>query len=772
MTIRITGMNSGLDTEALISELVSAYRTKTQKYTKAQTKLSWKQTAWKDLNSKVSSFYSKLSSFRYSSAYNIRSTTVSDSTKATVTASASSINGTYSVKIKQMARSGYLTGGDLGTGVTANSTLSALGYTGGNGTITVNADGKTKDIAVTADTTISEFVNSLNSAGVKANYDATNRRIFVASSTTGKDSDFSLTGTDTDGAAALTKLGLSTASTAAQESYKNWAAYALNTDGKAYITDDDGNIQFNGTYDETATQNNISTLLANMQAASTTVTNDVAQIKYANAYQTVMDAEKDLSEDDVKLMNTLAKESDLTNVYVDADGEIYDKLSDGTYTRRSDKQNYTEDALADENIDLTAGADRLLDLQKTAGLTKEVEEEVTQEDGTKVTETKTVADAAEVAAYQSARTVKTAYEVANEDGTVENAAQIAEVEAEYQNGTLKNFVSNKQTAVDDAQKLLDDNAFLDDASFTAENVTAKISNAAGVLNGTISVEYSSGATRVNGQDAIIEINGAEYTSTSNQITVNGMTVSALSETGDQEITVNVTNNTQGLYDKIKDLLKEYNTLVNEMTSLYNAESAKGYEPLTDEEKDAMTDTEIEKWEEKIKASLLRRDDTLSNLMNSMSSAMFKSYTIDGKSYSLSSFGIHTLGVLYAEDNQENAFHIDGDSEDAVTSGNADKLMAALNEDPDTVVEFMKQLTSGLYDSINKKMSTSSISSFNVVYNDKEMAREYSDYTKTISKWEEKLQDIEDSYYKKFAAMEKALASLQSQQSSLANMLGY
>jgi len=37
------------------------------------------------------------------------------------------------------------------------------------------------------------------------------------------------------------------------------------------------------------------------------------------------------------------------------------------------------------------------------------------------------------------------------------------------------------------------------------------------------------------------------------------------------------------------------------------------------------------------------------------------------------------------------------------------------------------------------------------------------------KWEEKLKDIEESYYKKFAAMESALAKLQSQQSSLANL---
>ena len=61
--------------------------------------------------------------------------------------------------------------------------------------------------------------------------------------------------------------------------------------------------------------------------------------------------------------------------------------------------------------------------------------------------------------------------------------------------------------------------------------------------------------------------------------------------------------------------------------------------------------------------------------------------------------------------------------------------------------------------------------FYVVYNDKEMAREYSDYTTTINKWEQKLQDIEDSYYKKFAAMESALAQLQAQQSNLASMLG-
>jgi flagellar hook-associated protein 2 len=71
-----------------------------------------------------------------------------------------------------------------------------------------------------------------------------------------------------------------------------------------------------------------------------------------------------------------------------------------------------------------------------------------------------------------------------------------------------------------------------------------------------------------------------------------------------------------------------------MTSLYNADTAKGYEPLTDDEKSAMSDSEVEKWEEKIKSSLLRRDDSLESVMNLMTNAMSQPVTIDGKKYYL------------------------------------------------------------------------------------------------------------------------------------------
>ena len=89
MAVRLSGMVSGLDTESIISALVSSYQTKVDNYEKAQTKLSWKQDAWKDLNTDIYSLYSNLSSLRYSSAYATKTTSVSDTTKAKVTASSS-----------------------------------------------------------------------------------------------------------------------------------------------------------------------------------------------------------------------------------------------------------------------------------------------------------------------------------------------------------------------------------------------------------------------------------------------------------------------------------------------------------------------------------------------------------------------------------------------------------------------------------------------------------------------------------------------------------
>lgn len=353
--------------------------------------------------------------------------------------------------------------------------------------------------------------------------------------------------------------------------------------------------------------------------------------------------------------------------------------------------------------------------------------------------------------------------------------------------TYAALIKTNQETMTTAQKTMDDNAVLSELASIDTSTTegknkyntalaefvGKVQSAHEIVDKGSSLT-NSGAKKIDGCDSEIKLNGITYTSSLNTYSINGLSITAMQATGDGDtnaITVTTATDTQAIYDKIKSFLTQYNSLINEMTSLYNADTAKGYEPLTDDEKSAMSDSEVEKWEEKIKSSLLRRDDSLESVMNLMTNAMSQPVTIDGKKYYLSSFGIKTLGFLNAPENQQNAYHIDGDEDDTATSGNEDKLMAMINSDPDTVVSFMQQLTTNLYDAIGTKMKSSTLSSIYKVYNDKEMASEYSDYTTTIKKWEQKLQDQEDAYYKKFSAMETALSKLQSQTSSLSNLFG-
>ncbi len=501
MTIRITGMNSGLDTDAIITELVSAYKAKGDKYVKSQTKLSWTQDLWKSLNTKIFNFYKSLDKLRLGTSVK-KKTTVSDPTKATVTAGSNAVSGTQSLKIKNLATGGYITGDELKKAdadgkVSSDDTLGSLGYSG-SGKITLKGlesveGSKDLEIDVTSSTTIKDVIKQINESGtgVKASFDAENQRIFLSSTKTGEGTDIKLEG-DT---AAIKSLGL------------------------------------------------------------------------------------DVPEDD--------------------------------------------------------------------------------------------------------------------------------------------------------------------------------------------------ARRIKGEDAKIELNGAVYTSSTNTFNVNGLTIQANAVTGaDEKLTITTDTDTQGMYDNIKEFITSYNDLINELSSYYNADSAKGYEPLTSEEKEAMSDSEVAEWEKKVKGALLRRDNTLGGIISAMSTAMSSTVSVNGKNFGLANLGIKTLGYFTSSKNEKNALHIDGDSDDSSSSENADKLMAMLNSDPEAVNEIIKGVASKLYKNLDDKLKGSTtLKSAYTVYNDKEMAKSYSDYTTKIKDWNKKVAEIEDSYYKKFSAMEVALGKLQSQMSSFTSMLG-
>lgn len=561
MPIRLSGINSGLDTDAIVQELVSAYSLKTEKYQKEQTKIEWKQDAWKSLNTKIYGLYTNVSNLRFDSAYNLKRTSVSDASKASVTASSDAVTGTQKLNILQTAQASYMTGAYLGEDVTKSTKLSDLGISGESTIKVKTKDGEETEIEINGEMAIGDLMQKFKDAGLNANFDESNHRFYVSAKESGAAADFDIVAEDENAYTALKALGL-----------------------------------------------------ASQEDAAASIQRQAAE--YNKLYAEYQD-----------LKNNGATEEEIA--------EVLEKLN--TYS----------------------------------------------------------ADIKKVAAGQA----------------------------------------------------------------TAEDIAAADDNL---------------ATKIVGQDAIIKLNGVTYTNSSNSFSINGLTVDAHNVTGDGDknaISITTTVDTQGIYDKVKDFLTEYNNVINEITKLYNAESASDYEPLTDEEKDAMSEEQVEKWEDKIKSALLRRDSSLGGIMTAMVNSMSQSIEVNGETLSLSSFGIQTLGFLNAAENEQYAYHIDGDADDENSSGKTDKLMKAIQENPDQIVEFMQKLSTNLYNAIDTKMKSTELSSAYKVYNDKELDSQLTKYKKLISDWEDKVAEQEEYYYNKFSDMEVALSKLNSQTSALSGLLG-
>lgn len=744
MPIRLSGMVSGMDTETLVSALVSGYKLKKDNLVKAQTKLSWKQEKWKTMNTSIYSFYSgKLSAGRLSNAYSLKKSTVSNSTVATVTASSSAVAGTQSLKVKKLASSGYLTGGevknakDSSSKITGSSKLSDITGSTSQGSVTLSVDGKSTNIELTEDMTVNQFVVKLKDAGVQASFDENNARFFISSKTSGAKGDFSLTANDTAGNDSLKKLGLYVSPNKASKEYEECDRLSKLTDGSAAYNNE-------------------------LESMYTKVTADEVAKKYADQYNAAKKVVDTLKSSDTwgtaKSINdvTASRDQLKADIAANADYNKYKKAktnSDGS-TVKDEQGNiiyeYNTEAMKKDNEELYNKYNK--DTKKLESYNSLISD---------YTKNQEIMDKL--------------YDNGNGYITLNNDTK--EAVADASNTKVVEEVNNTNTDSKAKAKTLLDNKISAAKAYVAEaDAAASTSATTGAASGTTAAGSSTagttGAVRIVGVDAKIELNGAEFTSNTSTFSINGLTIQATAETKDDEpVTITTDTDVDAIYKSIKDMFTEYNKLIKSMDEAYNADSSKGYEPLTDEEKDAMSDKEVEKWETKIKDSLLRKDDTLNSVANTLKNDMASSFIINGKSYALSSFGISTLGYFASGENEKGVYHIDGDKDDTTTSGNEDKLRAAIASDPETVVSFFSQLCTKLYTDLGNKMASSSVSSAYTIYNDKQMNTQYSEYNTKISDAESKVSTWEDYYYSKFSAMESALAKLNSQSSSMSGLFG-
>ncbi|MFP3324096.1 flagellar filament capping protein FliD [Planococcus sp. SIMBA_160] len=256
--------------------------------------------------------------------------------------------------------------------------------------------------------------------------------------------------------------------------------------------------------------------------------------------------------------------------------------------------------------------------------------------------------------------------------------------------------------------------------------------------------------------------------TSNKTTINGLQIQMMSvDTGTASTKIAVQSDPEKPVQMIKDFVESYNKAIEDLQKQIVEKRYSDFQPLSDEQKEEMSDKEIELWEEKARSGLLRNDPIMKSALQDLRRAFMDSVggAGAGNFNMLSQIGINT-----------------GDYQDGGKLFiDEDKLKAALTEKPDEVMNlFTVRSAAGdgigarVYDTLNdvvKKLSTQAGSPASSVDNST-MSQKLRRMETEITRWQDRLTSIEDRYWSQFTAMEKALSKMNSQSAWMQqNMFG-
>jgi flagellar hook-associated protein 2 len=311
-------------------------------------------------------------------------------------------------------------------------------------------------------------------------------------------------------------------------------------------------------------------------------------------------------------------------------------------------------------------------------------------------------------------------------------------------------------------------------------------------------------TEVKGQDAKISIQEPgssvyiDTTKSSNNFTVNGVTYNLTDVTlGDDAVSISVTQDTSKVHDLITNFIDKYNNLVGEIQDKLSEKKDFDYSPLTDAQKEEMSDTDITNWENKAKEGILANDDNLEQLLNDLTSA-FNSPVVDSSGNSVStiyfgSIGDNALGIDTSDDYSEGAKLSITDEQkftDALTN-HADEIMKLFTTTSDSTDATDKFNQSGIFqrisDIIDKNVGVigTTLNSGTLT----KYANLQDDYSVTggsgtgtlpdqiyqqqllINTLTDRMNDDQTKYYNQFTQLEVAMEQLNAQQSTLSLYLG-
>jgi len=276
----------------------------------------------------------------------------------------------------------------------------------------------------------------------------------------------------------------------------------------------------------------------------------------------------------------------------------------------------------------------------------------------------------------------------------------------------------------------------------------------------------SGPVETDGSMAKVIINGEEIESDRNTFDYRGVRITLHNTTApaDEDTVVTFTRDATPAMNAIKDFIDNYNSIIRRLEGLLSERKSSnevGYKPLTDEEKQGMTDKQIEEWEAIARKGILRNDNGIQNLVTSLRRSFFEN--IEGMGISASQIGLTT------------GSHFDGTGGQIMI--NEERLREALERDPDMVADiFVKIDTSegnpkgvGLLHKIDGLMRDYVNTAQTVSV--KSLEDSLKRVNEQIQRMQERMYAEEDKLYRQFAAMETAMQKLQQQGGWFNAMLG-
>lgn len=794
-TMRLSGLTSGFDTESMIKQLMSSYQTKIDKQNQKLQKLSWQQAGYQDITKKITEFKNKyfdvLKRDTYlmsASTFNkftsgVTATNGADTSGLSVSTTSNSAVGSYKVRLNQRASAARASGNSITMEKFAldfDKAISAGGtdVTNDDGSVTrkfelslsFKVGSVSKTIDFSAEAALDANGNISDAGALKSDMlDALNTKLqegFGYSGRTGADATGSVDASGNEwfiqaemganGKVSFNVGGNATASVTeskgnfglAQAASKVAISTSSVVTGTNIFTVDIGgksvNVDFKGvssTYYDSRNSAGNETILAEFnQLKAAAYRKDKGLSAGATVTQTQLDSYTYSSEQAAKDRNASAIKSALGAALPD-----YKFTLDGSYLTAKDKNGN------DAEFAMTSVEGGTLGIAKATASNKATS-------GTKLSAMGLTPDA----------DGKYTLTINDVDITVDKDATVA---------TLMSAVNKSDANVTMTYSSLTN-------SFTVESKemggagrvdikSSDVTKALGIADDNGTVGFTSG------QNSVFEINGQEIYLNDNSYTLDGTTFTFNDnmEVG-ETYTATISKDSTTVKDTVKKFVEDYNQLIEDVYGYIGTAPAKDsngdpYDPLTDDERDEMSEDEITKWEEKAKQGVLYNDSTVSSIMSQIRTTLYNSVTLDDGT----KFGIYSMGIKTSSEWSEHGkLEIDDDAFDKAFENNQDAIVKLFTDSENGVMAKVNKVMDSAVKSSGKVETrgtlvrkagkeNSSVTTDSTIY--KEMKRIQERMSDLQTKYSEK----EEYWWKVFTNMESALSDLNSQTSYISSYFG-